>query len=448
MIEKNIRMIRKLASLLSRIHHSKNISYVMSVMGRKFNLIETILLNFLFLLFPVLIALIFFEDRLTNYNKYILVLLSSVTIVLCMAFPIKLDLGFIIDLRYIPFIIIALFCGYKMAFPLYLVLNAYRFIIGGEGVYQSLIYSTIIFLLVPLLSKKFIQQNARKRILYAIGIGFVIFCVYFFTLSFKYPSLTDEFWTLVICYITTHIIVIFIIMSLVEKIISNVKTREMYLRSERLKDISDLSASIAHEIRNPLTVTSGFLQLLNGSKTITVDEKTYIEFALKELDRAERIVSDFLTFSKPQCENMIFSDFKNEIEYVENIMRPYAKMNQVDIQVRFTNTLQGRYDENQIKQSLINLFKNGIEAMQENGGTLYVDVSEHKQSVIIKIQDSGIGISKEGILQLGKPYYSTKKEGTGLGMLMVYNTIRNVKGKIKVISVVGKGTTFLITIPV
>jgi two-component system sporulation sensor kinase B len=420
----------------------------MNDMGRKFELVETILLNFLFLLFPVLLALIFFDDKLTNFNKYNLVLMASISLVLCMAFPIKLELGFIIDLRYIPFIIIALFGGYKMVFPLYLVLNAYRFIIGGEGIYESLIFSTIIFLLVPLLSKKFIQQNARKRILYTIGIGFGIFGVYFFTLSFKFPSLTDEFWTLVICYITTHIIVIFIIMSLVEKIISNVKKREMYLRSERLNDISDLSASIAHEIRNPLTVTSGFLQLLNGSKTITEDEKTYIEFSLKELERAEDIVSDFLTFSKPQSENMVFSNFKNEIEYVENIMQPYAKMNQVDIQVRFTNTLQIKYDENQIKQSLINLFKNGIEAMQVNGGTLYVDVSAHKQSIIIKIQDSGIGISKEGILQLGKPYYSTKEEGTGLGMLMVYSAIRNVKGKIKVESTVGKGTTFLIFIPV
>ena len=73
-------------------------------------------------------------------------------------------------------------------------------------------------------------------------------------------------------------------MSLVEKIISNIKTRESYLQSERMKDISDFSASIAHEIRNPLTVTNGFLQLLNESKTITSNEKTYIEFSLKELN--------------------------------------------------------------------------------------------------------------------------------------------------------------------
>ncbi len=237
-------------------------------------------------------------------------------------------------------------------------------------------------------------------------------------------------------------------MALIEKIISNVKRREMYVQAERMRDVSHFSASIAHEIRNPLTVTSGFLQLLNESKTITADEKIYIEFSLKELERAETIVSDFLTFSKPQSEHMVFSDFKNDVKYVENIMQPYAKMNQVEILVRLTNTLKTTYDENQMQQCLINLVKNGIESMQEHGGMLYVDVSEHKKNILIKIQDSGSGMTREGISQMGKPYYSTKQEGTGLGMFMVYSTIRNVKGEIKVKSTVGKGTTFLLYIPV
>ncbi|MER2091061.1 MAG: HAMP domain-containing sensor histidine kinase, partial [Sporosarcina sp.] len=328
-------------------------------------------------------------------------------------------------------------------------LNGYRFIIGGEGTYQSLIFSTVIFIIVPLLSEKFSQQSSRGRISYALFAGVFTTSLYYVALGFNYQNLTSEFWLLTFSSFVVNIIAIFIIMSLIEKIITNVKTREIYLRSERLNDISDLSASIAHEIRNPLTVTSGFLQLLKGSKTISPDEKTYIEFSLQELERAEKIVSDFLTFSKPQCANMVYSDFKKEIEYVENIMKPYAKMNQVEIQVSFTNTLKKSYDENQIQQCFINLFKNGIEAMKENGGgSLYVDVSEQKDHIVIVIKDSGIGMTSEEVSQLGKPYYSTKKEGTGLGMLMIYSTIRNVKGDIKVESIVGKGTTFLISIPV
>lgn len=410
-------------------------------------MIETLLLNVLFLLFPVLVAVIFFEDRLTNYNKYVLMLLSSIVLVLCMAFPITLELGFIVDLRFIPFIVLALYGRYKMAFPLYIVLNGYRFFLGGEGIYQSFIFSTVIFIVVPLVSRAFMRQHSKRRIVYAMVVIFLEVFFYFFTLSFNYQALTSDFWKLTIYSIVIHIIVMSIIVSLIEKVIANVRARELYFRSERLKDISDLSASIAHEIRNPLTVTNGFLQLLKGSKTITPEEKSYIDFSLKELERAEKIVSDFLTFSKPQSANMVYANFKDEIEYVENIMKPYARMNQVDIQVHFANFLKKRYDENQIQQCFINLFKNGIEAMKENGGTLLIDVTEQKKMIVIKIKDNGIGMTFEEIAQLGKPYYSTKKEGTGLGMLMVYSTIRNVKGKIEVDSVVGKGTTFLISIP-
>lgn len=216
-----------------------------------------------------------------------------------MAFPFTLETGFIFDLRYIPFIIAALFGGYKMVLPLYLVLNSYRFFIGGEGIYHSLIFSTVIFIVVPLLSRRFIQQNGKSRMIYAVVVTFLVTVFYFITLGFHYPNLTSEFWTLTVYALVIHIIVVSIIMSLIEKVIFNVKTRELYFRSERLKDIGDLSASIAHEIRNPLTVTNGFLQLLKGSKTITADEKGYIEFSLKELERAEKIVSDFLTFQNP-----------------------------------------------------------------------------------------------------------------------------------------------------
>ena len=144
---------------------------------------------------------------------------------------------------------------------------------------------------------------------------------------------------------------------------------------------------------------------------------------------------------------MVYSNLKDETEYVMNIMTPYANMHHVRIQLSFHNTLMLKYDKNQIQQCLINLYKNGIEAMKETGGTLAIDVSEKKKTINFKISDNGIGMSSEEVAQLGRPYYSTKKEGTGLGMLMVYSTISKVNGKIRVESEKGKGTTFNLTIP-
>jgi two-component system sporulation sensor kinase B len=411
-------------------------------------MIESLLLNFLFLLFPVLIFLIFFENRTHFYNKSILIFLSSISMILCMAFPIKLEIGFIFDLRYIPFIIVALFGGYKAALPLYIVLNVFRFYIGGEGVFLSLFFATGIFLLVPLLNRRFFQLNSQDRVLCATLVSIFTMVIYLSILSLLFPVLNKDFWIIALHAITTYAGVMIIIMILIEQIITNMKAREAYLHSEKLNVISELSASVSHEIRNPLTVTSGFLQLLNKSKTLTQEEKGYIEFSLKELNRAEKIVSDFLAFAKPQSENMVYSNFREETEYVKNIIIPYANMHKVDVQFSFHNSLNTRYDKNQIQQCLINLVKNGIESMKEKGGILSLDVSGEDKNIIIKIKDTGIGMTREEISRLGKPYYSTKKEGTGLGMLMVYSAINKVRGKIKVESVKGKGTTFLITIPV
>ncbi len=101
-----------------------------------------------------------------------------------------------------------------------------------------------------------------------------------------------------------------------------------------------------------------------------------------------------------------------------------------------------------MRQCFINLFKNGIEAMKDSGGILCIKVLEHKNNIIIKITDSGIGMDEQEILSIAKPYYSTKNDGTGLGMVIVYNAIHNVGGQVNVESSKGKGTTFTITIPV
>ncbi|AWV34574.1 ATP-binding protein [Paenibacillus sp. FSL H7-0716] len=409
---------------------------------------ETLLLNFLFLLFPVLTFLIFFENRAYSYNRLILVFMSAVTMSLCIAKPIRLEIGYIFDLRYIPFIIVALFGGYRNVLPLYIILNAYRFYVGGGGVFYSFLFATAILILVPLYKNRFLKLPSKGRVIAASLIALLIMGVYLLILGFVQDSLDRQFWILSLNALTTHVGVMSVIMILIEKIISNIKNRERIVQSERLNVVSELAASVSHEIRNPLTVTSGFLQLLNKSKSMTPEEKGFVELSLQELQRAEKIVSDYLSFAKPQSENMVYSNMKAESEYTKNIIMPYATMHKVDVQFSFNNSLNKNYDRNQIQQCLINLYKNGIEAMKEtDGGTLFIDIFEKKQNIMISIKDNGVGMTKDEISRLGKPYYSTKAEGTGLGMLMVYSTVDKVKGTIEVDSEKGKGTTFLITIP-
>ena len=416
-------------------------------MEGRFTLLETLLINFLFLLMPILVFLLFFENKLHYFNQFISFALTAVSMILCMTFPIPLESGFIFDLRFIPFIIASLFLGYKYTFLLYIILNLYRFLIGGDGLIQSFLISTLIFVLVSICREKFVQLHSYRRIYFIVGTSFITMVLYMVALGMRIP-LNREFWMLSFHAFLTYVPMTIILMYLIEQIFSNVKAREVFLQSDRFHLISELSASVAHEIRNPLTVTNGFMQLLSQSESIPVKEKSYIEYSLQELSRAEKIVSDFLAFSKPQSNTMVYSNFEEETEYAKNVLLPYANMHKVDIQLTFHNSLNKDYDKNQIQQCLINLYKNGIEAMKETGGILSVDVSEQKSEILIKIKDSGVGMTSEEVSRLGKPYYSTKEKGTGLGMLMVYSSIQKIRGHIQVESEKGKGTTFSICIPI
>ena len=410
-------------------------------------LLSTFLINFLFLLIPFVVYFVFCDYRnLKNYSLTF-TLLASVTMVLCLLFPIHLHSGFIVDLLYIPFILVGLYLGFKNILFLYIVLNICRTLIGGEGIIQSFLYSTLVLIVVSLCHRKFKQLNVKPRIIFGSVLALLNVLFYLFTLQFQVPD-NKEFWMLAINLTSTYFIMSFIIFSLIERILQNLRTREKIAQSEKFHVISELSASVAHEIRNPLTNTSGFLQLLSNSNSISENDKGYIDYSLQELQRAEKIVSDFLTFSKPQDDLLEETNLIEDIKYAKNILIPYANMHHVQMKISFHNSLHRKLNTTLMGQCFINLFKNGIEAMKDSGGILCIKVLEHKNNIIIKITDSGIGMDEQEILSIAKPYYSTKNDGTGLGMVIVYNAIHNVGGQVNVESSKGKGTTFTITIPV
>ena len=410
-------------------------------------LIETFLINLVFLVLPVLLFVIFFDQSIKEYHFRFAMIFYSLAMILCMVYPVRLEIGFIVDLRYVPFTLVALYGGYRMAFPLYIVLNLFRLFIGGEGILQSFLFSTFIFLTIPWISKQFNQSTTKERLFLANLVILWVATSYLGTLTIFYEELNREFWTITFYVYLSNLLMMNIVLVLNEKLISNIKNRETYLRMERLHVMNELSASVSHEIRNPLTVVNGFLQLLSVSKNITPEDGKYINYSLEELKRAENILNDYLAFTKPHSANMVFSDLKQEVDYVINIIMPFARLNNVEIDFQFSNTLKKRFDQNQMKQCLVNLMKNSIEAMSEQGGVLSVQVLEAGTHINIQIQDTGVGMTKTEINQLGKPYYSNKKEGTGLGMLMVYGALSEIKGTLEVESKKGVGTTFTISIP-
>ncbi|WP_236034868.1 sensor histidine kinase [Alkalihalobacterium elongatum] len=216
---------------------------------------------------------------------------------------------------------------------------------------------------------------------------------------------------------------------------------------EKLKIVSEIAASISQGVRNPLTVTRGFIQLLRGTDIPDDKKDMYIKLSLEELDRAEEIITDYLTFAKPSLENVKLLDLTDELTYVIKVVSPYATMYNVTILSEFSPNLFIAGEKQKFHQCLINLIKNGIEAMPD-GGELSIKLEQEEDNAVIHIQDSGVGMTEEQVKRLGTPYYTTKNKGTGLGTMVVFSIIKVMQGEISVKSKAGVGTCFTLAFPI
>ncbi|WP_211747011.1 sensor histidine kinase [Paenibacillus sp. Marseille-Q4541] len=215
-------------------------------------------------------------------------------------------------------------------------------------------------------------------------------------------------------------------------------------RSEKIKIISELAASVAHEVRNPLQVTRGFLQLM--SKQEDVKNRKYVGIALEELDRASDIINDFLTFAKPEFDHITLVNLAEEFNHIEGVLIPMANLEGGVISIDVPSNLWIRGNSSKFKQAFINIMKNSIEALQGNG-EVKVKAYTRGTEIVIHVQDNGIGMSGEELARLGEPYFSNKTKGTGLGMMVTFRIIEAMEGSIEYSSEKGAGTEAVIRFP-
>jgi signal transduction histidine kinase len=225
------------------------------------------------------------------------------------------------------------------------------------------------------------------------------------------------------------------------------KNAEKIKQTEKLAVVGELAAGVAHEIRNPLTAIKGFVQLIDLKKGPDVPP-LYIETILDELDRIEQIVGEMVVLAKPTLEEKSQVNLATLLEDTVNLMFPQASMKNVEIHLTVEPgmpLIEGV--RNQLKQVMINLIKNAIEAL-EKGGTITIRADYQSEKVLISVADDGEGFGTEILKKLGTPFFTTKKNGTGLGLMTSYRIIQNHAGEISVKSQLDIGTEFRITLPV
>ncbi|MNO31491.1 Sporulation kinase A [compost metagenome] len=219
---------------------------------------------------------------------------------------------------------------------------------------------------------------------------------------------------------------------------------EQLQQSERLKMVGQLTAAVAHEIRNPITVVRGFLQLFKEDASFDDPNKSKFNLMIDELNTVEQIISQFLTLSKPNGDQRLEKvDVKEVLQSVTGLLHSYAMLsdNQIDIKVEEDCFIS--INKIEFKQLLINIIKNALEA-SDVGKSVSVKANRNHDFIEITIIDEGSGMSEAEVKSLGTPFYSLKSNGTGLGLMICFNIVEKYDGEIYYNSAKGKGTTVTI----
>lgn len=224
------------------------------------------------------------------------------------------------------------------------------------------------------------------------------------------------------------------------------------IRVDRLRTATNVAASVAHEIKNPLTSLRGFLQLMKRRQKDVKENEEYFAIMLDEIDRIELLSNQFCMLSRPDNKkNYKYLDITEILHEIYTLVNQRAVEKQVEIRLHIEesseiNLYQIWGNRNQLKQVILNLVCNAIEAI-ENGGKVEISCIRQKDKIVIQVADNGIGIDKENLEKLGQPFYTTKENGTGLGLLITFELVKQHGGQVDIASEVGKGTAFTITLP-
>ncbi|HYK91335.1 MAG TPA: ATP-binding protein [Acidobacteriota bacterium] len=225
------------------------------------------------------------------------------------------------------------------------------------------------------------------------------------------------------------------------------QTFDQLRQSERLASLGQLSAGLAHEIRNPLGSIQGAVEILSHGVSPEDPKSEFAQIAKREVANLHKLVGDILKFSKPAPPLRLPSDVDEIVDAARRLCADQARKQGVEIilqRVSLARTIS--VDAEQLKQVLLNILLNAIQA-QPTGGRVVVRSFAEMDEAVISIEDSGPGIEPENLDRIFDPFFTTKREGTGLGLSISYQLVRNNGGRIRVTSSPGQGACFLISFP-
>lgn len=304
----------------------------------------------------------------------------------------------------------------------------------------NMISTFMLFFLLYLNFNKYIKSNKNDNIFVNNTIILVaMFQIANTIMNYSKMFLIDNIHSFIIFTIIIKILNYFLSES------KNVINLHMNLKEfEKDKNMKINLFKITHEIKNPLAVIKGYLSMYdvnNKEKSIK-----YIKIIKSEVNRSLNLLSDFMEFTKIKINtnNVIFNDLMDDIK---EVLIPFFNAKNVKYNFNIEANIEINIDYNRIKQVLINVIKNAVEACPNNMGLVSTTIFKDKDYLYIFVKDNGSGMDKDTLDNILVPFFTTKENGTGLGVSLSKEIILSHKGEISYDSILGKGTTCKITLP-
>mgnify|MGYP005828319387 CR=1 FL=1 len=408
---------------------------------------QDVINNFFYIILSIFLIFFLIERKMIHgwYTRFATLVSLSIAIILCMLSPIYHNPYCVHDLRMIPFVLGIMYGGPYTGLALLVVLLVSRTMIYSWSLVAFVIY--VVIYLMTLIGMKwfdFDRLTSRKKIIFSV----MLFTIHSIVAALIANAMTvfviDE--SYLINFILLPSVGMLILTYICETLLKQIQIKQALVKIEKMEVLAQLAASISHEVKNPLTVIKGFLRLLNQENLPVGKKEQYLAIASSELNRAEDIINDYLTFAKPDPDHVEDISISEQLNKLVDMVEPLSNQQSVDVHKSIMDaTIVG--NTRSFQQAFLNIIKNAIESMPK-GGTLTILSKVQKENVNITITDTGVGMTSEQHARLGEPYFSTKEKGTGLGLMVSYRIIEAMRGVITVESRVGKGTSFQIVFPV
>ena len=405
-------------------------------------ILKDIIINMVLITFPILIyfVLLIYKDNMTkNYNNLLFNITLVTSLYLCLRFGTVYLNNKILLFCNIPIVISYIKKKHNLAIILS-ILNIMYCYSMGNNIFIIVIIKYISYLtLFIIANKKKITTNSFI-LSTAVVQGFFLSFEYFFLEA--HSKINDVIILLILVFIyyfiTFFIVYIFRVIDKVQDLNKTIKVLE------KDKKIKDGLFKLTHEIKNPLAVCKGYLEMIDLNKPQKAEK--YIKIMTEEIDRSLNIMTDFIQFNKIKikkerlCINLLIKDVYKSLMIVAKPKKIKITYNELAKDIY----IDGDYDR--LKQVLINLMKNSMESITTNG-KINIILNDAINYVEISIEDNGIGMSEETLSKMKEMFFTTKDNGTGLGVALSNEIIEAHGGNINYISKINEGTTAKIRLP-